>query len=117
MIQSAQDVEQLRKFVDAQLSDQPTDAGDAWVAERRPARDAVLLRIVAHAAKLEHGKWLARPAHAAGTGNIFVSTERGNEVVVLDSGFNIIKRIATSRRPRTMQCPPPLPPNQSWRTS
>jgi PQQ-dependent catabolism-associated beta-propeller protein len=45
---------------------------------------------------------LPRPASAAGTGNIFVSTEKGNEVVVLDRGFNIIKRIATSRRPRDM---------------
>jgi PQQ-dependent catabolism-associated beta-propeller protein len=46
---------------------------------------------------------LARPVHAAGTGNIFVSTEKGNEVVVLDPSYNIIKRIATSRRPRDMQ--------------
>ena len=46
---------------------------------------------------------VARPAAAAGTGNIFVSTEKGNEVVVLDPSYNIIKRIATSRRPRDMQ--------------
>ena len=46
---------------------------------------------------------LVRPSHAAGTGNIFVSTEKGNEVVVLDKTYNIIKRIATSRRPRDMQ--------------
>ena len=46
---------------------------------------------------------IVRPAFAAGTGNIFVSTEKGNEVVVLDKTFNIIKRIATSRRPRDMQ--------------
>ncbi len=45
---------------------------------------------------------LVRPAYAAGTGNIFVSTEKGNEVVVLDKAYTIIKRIATSRRPRTM---------------
>ena len=44
-----------------------------------------------------------RPVYAAGTGNIFVSTEKGNEVVVLDPSFNIIKRIATSKRPRDMQ--------------
>lgn len=44
-----------------------------------------------------------RPSFAAGTGNIFVSTEKGNEVVVLDPGYNIIKRIPTSRRPRDMQ--------------
>jgi PQQ-dependent catabolism-associated beta-propeller protein len=43
-----------------------------------------------------------RPAFAAGTGNIFVSTEKGNEVVVLDPTFKIIKRIATSKRPRDM---------------
>lgn len=46
---------------------------------------------------------LVRPSHAAGTGNIFVSTEKGNEVVVLDKTYNIIKRIETSRRPRDMQ--------------
>ena len=46
---------------------------------------------------------IVRPSFAAGTGNIFVSTEKGNEVVVLDKTFNIIKRIATSRRPRDMQ--------------
>lgn len=44
-----------------------------------------------------------RPAFAVGTGNIFVSTEKGNEVVVLDPSYNVIKRIATSRRPRDMQ--------------
>jgi PQQ-dependent catabolism-associated beta-propeller protein len=44
-----------------------------------------------------------RPSFAAGTGNIFVSTEKGNEVVVLDKTFKIIKRIATSKRPRDMQ--------------
>jgi PQQ-dependent catabolism-associated beta-propeller protein len=46
---------------------------------------------------------VVRPSYAAGSGNIFVSTEKGNEVVVLDKGYNIIKRIATSRRPRDMQ--------------
>lgn len=44
-----------------------------------------------------------RPSLATGTGNIFVSTEKGNEVVVLDPSYNIIKRISTSRRPRDMQ--------------
>lgn len=43
-----------------------------------------------------------RPAFAAGTGLIFVSTEKGNEVVVLDQDYNITKRIQTSRRPRDM---------------
>lgn len=42
------------------------------------------------------------PVQAAGTGMIFVSTEKGNEVVVLDQGLNVVKRIATSRRPRDM---------------
>src|SRR3954464_3713632 len=46
---------------------------------------------------------VVRPGYAAGTGNIFVSTEKGNEVVVLDKSYNIIKRIATSKRPRDMQ--------------
>src|SRR3569832_1567047 len=41
-------------------------------------------------------------ARAAGTGRIYVSTEKGNEVVVLDSSFAVIKRIATSRRPPGM---------------
>lgn len=41
-------------------------------------------------------------ARATGTGLIFVSTEKGNEVVVLDPGLSIVKRIATSRRPRDM---------------
>ena len=41
-------------------------------------------------------------AYAEGTGQIFVSTEKGNEVVVLSPSFDIIKRIATSRRPRDM---------------
>jgi PQQ-dependent catabolism-associated beta-propeller protein len=46
---------------------------------------------------------VVRPSFAAGTGNIFVSTEKGNEVVVLDPTYKIIKRIATSKRPRDMQ--------------
>ena len=46
---------------------------------------------------------VVRPSYATGTGNIFVSTEKGNEVVVLDPKYNIIKRIATSKRPRDMQ--------------
>ena len=33
---------------------------------------------------------VVRPSFAAGTGNIFVSTEKGNEVVVLDKSYNII---------------------------
>lgn len=42
------------------------------------------------------------PAWASGTGLIFVSTEKGNEVVVLDQEHNVVKRIETSRRPRDM---------------
>lgn len=41
-------------------------------------------------------------AVAKGTGMIFVSTEKGNEVVVLDQALAVVKRIATSRRPRDM---------------
>lgn len=41
-------------------------------------------------------------AVAKGTGMIFVSTEKGNEVVVLDQTLAVVKRIATSRRPRDM---------------
>jgi len=41
-------------------------------------------------------------AVAKGTGMIFVSTEKGNEVVVLDQSLAVVKRIATSRRPRDM---------------
>lgn len=44
----------------------------------------------------------ALPASAKDTGQIFVSTEKGNEVVVLDKDYNIVKRIKTSRRPRDM---------------
>lgn len=42
------------------------------------------------------------PAEAAGTGRIFVSTEKGNEVVVFDKDMTLVKRIPTSRRPRDM---------------
>lgn len=41
-------------------------------------------------------------ALAQGTGNIFVSLERGNEIVVLSPAHEIIARIETSRRPRDM---------------
>lgn len=41
-------------------------------------------------------------ATAQGTGNIFVSLERGNEIVVLSPEHEIIARIETSRRPRDM---------------
>ena len=44
-------------------------------------------------------------AIAKGTGNIFVSTEKGNEVVVLDQTLAVVKRIATSRRPRIWSRP------------
>lgn len=45
---------------------------------------------------------LSAPAEAGGTGLIFVSTEKGNEVVVFDKDMTLVKRIATSRRPRDM---------------
>ena len=54
------------------------------------------------AALLGAAALIGRPAFAAGTGQIFVSTEKGNEIVVLDPGFTIIKRIPTSKRPRDM---------------
>lgn len=41
-------------------------------------------------------------AWAQGTGNIFVSLERANEVVVLSPAHEIISRIETARRPRDM---------------
>jgi PQQ-dependent catabolism-associated beta-propeller protein len=41
-------------------------------------------------------------ANAQGTGNIFVSLERANEIVVLSPDHEIIARIETSRRPRDM---------------
>ena len=41
-------------------------------------------------------------AAAERTGNIFVSLERGNEVVVLSPEHRVIARIETSRRPRDM---------------
>ena len=44
-------------------------------------------------------------ALAKGTGNIFVSTEKGNEVVVLDQSLAVIKRIATAAAARhALQC-------------
>ncbi len=45
---------------------------------------------------------LATPAFAKDTGLIFVSLERGNEVVVLNPDLTEHKRIETSRRPRDM---------------
>lgn len=45
---------------------------------------------------------LALPAQAKDTGLIFVSLERGNEVVVLNPDMTEHKRIETSRRPRDM---------------
>ncbi|HHY49739.1 MAG TPA: hypothetical protein GYA10_08340, partial [Alphaproteobacteria bacterium] len=45
---------------------------------------------------------LAGGTQAAGTGLVFVSTEKGNEVVVLDRELNVVKRIPTSARPRDM---------------
>lgn len=45
----------------------------------------------------------ALPALARETGLIFVSLERGNEIVVLNPDLTEHKRIETSRRPRDMQ--------------
>lgn len=42
-------------------------------------------------------------ALAEGTGRIFVTTERGNEIVVLSPELEIIHRIETSRRPREIR--------------
>ena len=49
------------------------------------------------------GLCLAWPAFAKGTGLIFVSLERGNEVVVLNPDLSVKTRIETSRRPRDMR--------------
>ena len=49
------------------------------------------------------GLGLAWPAFAKGTGLIFVSLERGNEVVVLNPDLSVKTRIETSRRPRDMR--------------
>ena len=49
------------------------------------------------------GLCLAWPAFAKGTGLIFVSLERGNEVVVLNPDLSVKARIETSRRPRDMR--------------
>lgn len=46
---------------------------------------------------------LAFPALAKGTGLIFVSLERGNQVVVLNPDLSVMKKIDTSRRPRDMR--------------
>jgi len=45
---------------------------------------------------------MAWPAEATGTGLVFVSNEKSNEVVVYDQSFNRVKAISTSRRPRDM---------------
>ncbi|HET8728017.1 MAG TPA: PQQ-dependent catabolism-associated beta-propeller protein [Alphaproteobacteria bacterium] len=42
------------------------------------------------------------PAYAAGTGLIFVSNEKTNDVIVFDKDFNRVKDIPTSQRPRDM---------------
>lgn len=59
-------------------------------------------RLLAAVSGLIIAALLTVPAEAAGTGQIFVSTEKGNEVVVFDKDMNLVKRIATSRRPRDM---------------
>src|SRR6218665_195443 len=58
--------------------------------------------LFAAASGLLLGALVSVPALAAGTGMSFVSTEKGNEVVVLDQALNVVKRIETSRRPRDM---------------
>jgi PQQ-dependent catabolism-associated beta-propeller protein len=63
------------------------------ITRRRMLQGAVLSGVVSA---------LPRAARSQGTGNIFVSTEKGNEVVVFDAGFQPITRIATHRRPRDM---------------
>src|SRR5690349_14830140 len=59
-------------------------------------------RLLQGAARIGAASVLPRPAYAAGTGNIFVSLEKGNQVVVLDKTYAEIKRIDTSKRPRDM---------------
>src|SRR3954467_10951111 len=44
----------------------------------------------------------ATPAVATGTGLIFVSNEKSDEVIVFDSSLKQVKSIPTSRRPRDM---------------
>ena len=59
-------------------------------------------RLLQGAVALGAAAALPRPAYAAGTGNIFISLEKGNQVVVLDRTYAEIKRIDTSKRPRDM---------------
>jgi YVTN family beta-propeller protein len=49
--------------------------------------------------------WLPAKASARGTGYVFVSYEKTNNIAVLDPGrdYEIIKWIATSQRPRDMK--------------
>ncbi len=45
----------------------------------------------------------ASPLHAKGTGLIFVSNERSNNIIVLDPGsLKVVKDIQTAGRPRDM---------------
>ena len=59
-------------------------------------------RLLQTAALIGAASVLPRSAYAAGTGNIFISLEKGNQVVVLDKTYAEIKRIDTSKRPRDM---------------
>jgi hypothetical protein len=52
---AAQHAEDLRQLVDPGGADEAAHAGDPLVAERCPARHAVLLGVLAHAAELEQG--------------------------------------------------------------
>jgi len=60
-----------------------------------------ILPSLALSAALACAAWV--PAFAKDTGLIFVSLERGNEVVVLNPDLSLNTRIETSRRPRDMQ--------------
>ena len=46
---------------------------------------------------------LASPVLARDTGRIFVSNEKSHDIHVFDAEYNLIKKIATSRRPRDMK--------------
>jgi PQQ-dependent catabolism-associated beta-propeller protein len=61
------------------------------------------LAVAAGAAALSFGLTVD-PAAAAGTGYVFVSNERSNDISVLDgTTYALVKAIPTSRRPRDMQ--------------
>ena len=53
----------MRQLIDAHAADQASDPGHAIVGGLGPARAAILLRIAAHAAELDHLEALAVQAH------------------------------------------------------